>query len=388
MISLQFFLFFVFFSPLLLPHYVSANENGNSPSLLPAIWEIPTLYENTTNKYLQEVTIIGRYHGQYWYADSNENNTDGWENRRIYLGFNVKFLQNLTIEAQINISNDIDPFYDGLYDAFLQWEDSSKEFAISVGRLDYVYTGLERSTSSKRLLTMERVPLVSQIMPNEVIGGYTKGKTETFSYHAGLFSGSITDEFSSFEGGVAALLGFSGKTALFYDKGSLHLDYLYNNGNEENNAFKPYDHIISLWHQGTLGLLECGIDLTMAKGIDDISDVWGITLLPTYDLSHDLIISGDKLQVAFRYHYASSNDKYGLTFNRRYEQKVTSGQGDSYDAFYLGLNYYIFRHKLKLMAGFEYFQMDNVADTNEDGSISVQSSVDGWSFVSGIRLYF
>ncbi len=33
---------------------------------------------------------------------------------------------------------------------------------------------------------------------------------------------------------------------LFYTDGSLHLDYLYNNGNPSNDAFKPYDHILSL----------------------------------------------------------------------------------------------------------------------------------------------
>ena len=30
-------------------------------------------------------------------------------------------------------------------------------------------------------------------------------------------------------------------------EGSLHLDYLYNNGNSANNALEPYDHILSLW---------------------------------------------------------------------------------------------------------------------------------------------
>ena len=60
------------------------------------------------------------------------------------------------------------------------------------------------------------------------------------------------------------------------------------------------------------------IDMTIASGVGDQSDVFGLTLLPTYDLLQDIMLSGDKLQLALRYHYASSSDEYGLNFNKRY----------------------------------------------------------------------
>ena len=366
----------------------ATKQEEQSPAVFASIWNLPRLYENKGNPYIQSFALVGRYHGQYWMADSEGNYDNGWENRRFYFGFNTRLFKQFTLEAQISINDDFDPFYKALYDAFIKWENSDNNFAISVGRLDYVYTGMERTTSSKKIKTMERALIVNLVMPGEVIGGYAKGKIGGLTYQTGLFSGSIEDEFTSFEGGFGALLGFAYKVPLFYDKGSLHLDYLYNNGDEDNNAFKPYENIISLWHEGQKGPLGIGIDLTAASGVDEQSDVFGLTLLPTYDLVQNLILGGDKLQLALRYHYASSSDDYGLKFNKRYEQTVASGKGDSYNSYYLGLNYYIYQQKLKLMTGLEYFDMGGVADEDEENTIAGDRSVDGWNFISGVRLYF
>jgi len=366
----------------------ATTQEEQSPTVFASIWNLPRLYENKDNPYIQSFALVGRYHGQYWTADSEGNYDNGWENRRMYLGFNARVFKQFTLEAQISINDDFDPFYRALYDAFIKWENADNDFAVSVGRLDYVYTGMERTTSSKKIKTMERALVVNLVMPGEVIGGYAKGKIGGLTYQTGLFSGSIEDEFTSFEGGFAALLGFSYEVPLFYDKGMLHLDYLYNNGDEDNNAFKPYENIVSFWHEGQKGPLGVGIDLTAASGVDEQSDVFGLTLLPTYDLIRNLIVSGDKLQLALRYHYASSSDDYGLQFNKRYEQPVTSGKGDSYNSYYLGLNYFIYQQKLKLMTGLEYFDMGGVADEDEENTIAGNRSVDGWNFISGVRLYF
>lgn len=363
------------------------SSDGQFSEVLASIWKLPKLYADKDNPYIQSFSLVGRYHGQYWSVDSEDNRNDDWENRRMYLGFNTKLFQQFTLEVQVNINDDFDPLYKSLYDAFIKWENSTDDFEINVGRLDYVYTGMERSTSSKKIKTMERALLVNQVMPGEVIGTYVKGKSGSLSYQTGLFSGSIEDEFTSFKGGFAALLGFGYTMTFFYDKGILHLDYLYNNCKEDNNAFKSYEHIVSLWHQGQRGALGIDVDFTMATGIDDSSDVFGLTLLPTYDLAHSMLLSGDKLQLALRYHYASSSDEHGLEFNKRYEQNVAFGKGDAYNSYYLGLNYFIYQHKLKLMAGVEYFDMAGVAD-DDSNLMDTNKTVDGWSFISSVRLYF
>jgi hypothetical protein len=302
----------------------------------------------------------------------------------MFLGFKARIYEQFTLESQFAIAEDFDPFYDGLYVTFLEWENTKSTATVSVGRLDYLYTGLERSTSSKQIPTIERSLLVNQVMPGEVVGLHGTGQQKGFSWHGGLYSGSIKDEFTSFDGGFAATLGISSDLPLRYESGRIHLDYLYNDGDELNNAFEDYEHILSLWHQGQSGPYGIGFDLTMASGLGDQSDVLGLTILPTWDVADSVLIGGDLLQLAARYHFASSDDDQGLSFNKRYEQEVASGLGDRYQSFYLGLNYLLNSHKLKLLAGAEYFDMSGVVSE----SVPERSSVDGWSFAAGLRLYF
>lgn len=377
---------------LILPATLQAKKhpalNKQSPAIFSSIRELPRLYQDKANPYVQKFDLIGRYHGQYWWAATKNNTDNAWENRRMYLGFSTKFFKNFTLELQVSLNDNFDPVYKGFYDAFVKWKNPESNFSVSAGRLDYVYTGMERSSSSKKIKTMERALVVNQIMPGEVFGLYIKDKIGSITYQAGLFSGSIKDEFTDFEGGFASLFGLQYPLALFYEQGTLQLEYLYNNGNEKNNAFKNYENIISLWHEGEKGEFAFGVDITLATGVNEQSDVFGLTLLPTYDIAHNLLLSGDGLQVAMRYHYASSSDDYGLSFNKRYEQMVASNQGDSYNAFYLGLNYFLYQQKLKIMGGVEYFDMHGVADTDAVSFDETQKNINGWSMITGIRLYF
>ncbi len=48
------------------------------------------------------------------------------------------------------------------------------------------------------------------------------------------------------------------------------------------------------------------------------------------------------------------------------------------------MNYLLNSHKLKLIAGAEYFDMSGAVSE----SVPERSSVDGWSFAAGLRLYF
>lgn len=55
------------------------------------------------------------------------------------------------------------------------------------------------------------------------------------------------------------------------------------------------------------------------------------------------------------------------------------GRGDEYQAVYLGLNYYLYGHKLKLMAGTEYHNMSGGGDGGD---------FDGWTTLVGLRMFF
>lgn len=349
-------------------------------SIYDRIWGAAVLYDNADSPSIQTFSLVGRYHGQYWSVDADQGNESGWENRRKIFGFDTTLFNNFTVQAQMYLQTDGGSLYGGLYVGFIEWESPRSDFSISVGRLDYLFTGYERSTSSKRINTIERGLLVNQIMPAEVMGAHLKGKKGRFSYQAGWFSSSIEEEFDDFDSGSAVVIGGGYDTTLFYEKGSLHLDYLHYPGDSEGNAFRPYSHVASLWHRGENGRFGMAVDLTYAKPLETNGHVLGLTLEPSWTLLNEVFGKNDPLKLAVRYQYVSSNEDNGLSLQRRYEQKVTEGMGDHYQALYTGLNYYLYGHKLKLMAGGEYARMKDKAD---DGG-----EYRGWTWFGAVRLYF
>ncbi len=359
---------------------VAAEDKANS--LLDTIWSVPKLYSDPENNTLQSFALVGRYHGQYWSVDANQGNARDWENRRMIVGFTSKWFQDFTLQAQMYIATDESSYYDGIYEAYIKWAPKGKDMSLSVGRLDYLFTGLERRISSKEITAVERGMLVNQLMPAEVIGAHFKGKSGKLSYQGGLFGDNVEEEFGELNGGSAAVIGAGYDTNWFGLDGIVQIDYLYNGSddNEDSNAFRLYRHVVSLWYKAERDRFGLGVDFTTAKEFSDNGRLWGITVLPTWVILDQVFADDDPLQLAFRYQYALSNDKDGLQPQRRYEQEVTSGNGDRYQAFYAGLNYYIYGNKLKLMFGAEFADME--ADPDSGGEYR------GWTLLGALRLYF
>jgi len=348
--------------------------------ILDRLWEIPRLYEDATNPVIQAFSIIGCYQGQYWSVNSDQGNASAWENRRIFLGAEAVLFHDFTVQAQIKSSENFDPVYDGIYQAFVHWA-PSKSVAFNVGRMDFLFAGLERSVSSKKSATIERGLLSNQLFPHEVVGAGGLVKSGDFTWGGGVLSGSIDKEFTDFEGGFGAVAKAGYALPLFYAEGSLHLDYLYNNGNSANNALKPYDHILALWHQGQAGPFGMGVELLAAHGIENHRPVLGVTVLPTYVLAKNLLRNGDALEAVLRFQFAVSDGDNGLDLQPRYEQEVApGGVGKTYYAGYVGLNYRIYGDRFKLMNGVEYSVMEN--------STTGHDSFNGWTYISGVRMYF
>ncbi len=359
----------------------SQQEDGQTPGIYDRIWETAKLYENSDNSIMQSFSIIGRYHGQYWSAHADDNSESDWENRRRIIGFSSLWFQDFKLQAQMFIDTGDGSLYNGLYEAFVQWSPSDSDYSLSVGRLDYLFTGYERSTSSKRINAIERGLLVNQVMPGEVVGAHMRGKQERFSWHAGVFSRSIREEFDDFDSGAAAVAGASIATPRWLDNGRLHLDYLYNpGGNNQDNAFRSYRHTVSVWHSGQRGRLGLATDLTYAKALDNDGHVLGLTLEPTWQLLNALSGNNDPLQFAMRYQFAHASRHNGLVLQRRYEREVATGAGDRYQALYFGLNYFLYDHKFKFMLGGEYARMKDAA--NDGGEYR------GWTWFGAVRLYF
>ncbi len=91
-------------------------------------------------------------------------------------------------------------------------------------------------------------------------------------------------------------------------------------------------------------------ELTSGIG-SDTGNIVGLNVQPTYFINH-------YWQVVSRYQLALSNNAEGLRPQRRYEREVDMPEGERYQAVYLGLDHYIAKHRLKLMTGLEYANMN------------------------------
>jgi phosphate-selective porin OprO and OprP len=353
----------------------SVVKETSSASIFDTVWALPVLYSDKTNPVVQRLALIGRYHGQYYKVDADEFGSDkDWDHRRTRVGIKAELFRIITFEGQMNIDmdNNRSGFFDSVEDLYIDVKPSDA-FGLSIGK-HKPYLTHEWNTSSNRIKTIERSLLVNQIIPDKVYGVTAFGKGGDVSWRVGAFSATYTErwELPEFDGGylINASLGYdAGK------KGQLRLEYLYNDGDRRNFvATKPYEHSFSLNYNGTHGSLGLAADLIYAVGSGEVSDVWGIVVLPYYKIT-------DKLEGVFRYTYAGSDARNGIRLASRYERRVdnlTVDRGDKHHSFYLGANYYIYGDRLKLMSGVEYSTAD-LQDGND---------WDSWTWFGGVRLHF
>jgi phosphate-selective porin OprO and OprP len=348
------------------------------------IWGLATLYKSDTG-FLNELSITGRYHGQFWNADSETGDDNDWDNRRFRIGARAYFLDR-KFELKGEMFSDLNSggdFYEGFTELYAAWH-ASEAFNLTVGKQKPKF-GWEWSLSSRLIPTFERSALINQFRPDYAAGVVIDGKVDKWSYYTGVYSndtvgdGDDTTEFGDFEGGWSYIgsIGYDFADALGVKKAQWRLDYIHSERDANDEIMTAFDNGISTsleLKQGDWGLLS---ELLFADGA---GSNWGLVLIPTYDITK-------KLQVAGRYQLGISTDDTGLSAQRRYEREVGGGSGDLYNAFYLGLNYFIFdgkdvekkpeqRHRLKLMAGVEYANMDG------------PTGYDGWTGLAGVRVYW
>jgi phosphate-selective porin OprO and OprP len=337
------------------------------------LWALPVLYKNEANPIVQEFHITGRYQGQ-WHETSAESGKDGgWEHRRTRLGADVTFLHDFTLEGELNIAWGPDAegrFFEDVDTVFVKYAPNDRFYAIA-GKQKVKITQ-EFATSNTKILTFERSLLVNQIVPDKVGGLVIGGKFGKAFIEGGIYSGDLTENWHvpEFGGGY----GLSVRAGYHPTEDSeVRLDYFHQDGDADNDGFGGYDNILSLNTTNKWGRWGLNGDIMYASGFEGTPDVYGITVIPWFDISK-------KVRAVLRYQYASSEDPDGLSLQRRYERPAVddggSTRGRDYHSLYAGLNYYIYGDKLKLMTGVEYSQMGGDAD------------YDGWTFFSGIRLYF
>ncbi len=376
------------------------------------IWSAFTLYKDENNPILQEFSLQGRFQAQYAGGDSS---TDDYhdagkgeyiggsdiEIRRAHIGFKSKWFQNWKFDGQIVVDSDFqdelgdDTFYRDLYDLFITYAPSDA-FNLAFGKREVTF-GREYDISSKEILTFERSGLSNLLFPGNLTGVWTSGKGigGHWLYELGAYGNDRRREFSHFDEGaiILAKIGYDYSHQAGLDSAIVSLHYMHNSDpgiqfmteGYTGSASPVFTDSISLSNDIVQGRFGLTTDILFGLGFEGQAyqktktvsinqpDVFGISIIPSYFIA-------DGLQLVGRFQFAGSNGPNGLKPPGRYEEaSLLPSKGDvkgnSYISTYLGLNYYIYGHKLKLMTGAEYTQMGG-------GDYS------GTTFYSGLRAYF
>lgn len=346
------------------------------PSIYDKIWRYADWYHNEDNPVIQRFQFTGRFQLDYAFVDAEQGADHEWDIRRFRLGGKAKVFHDFTLHAEVDIDakEPVDgQVYQRMTDLYLAWS-RSKSFTATVGKQSAPFT-MDGSTSSKELLTLERNNLANNLwFPTEYFPGVTvSGQPGPWRYLAGIYSaGAANDVMGEFDGGVFALgtVGYDFAKDLKVKQAVLTANYVYNEPDSDSTGTRNLEDVVSINFNFYTGKWGFRTDVSAGAGSLGQSDLWGAMLMPYYNIT-------DHFQVVGRYTFLNSADDNGLRLNR-YETLVASGRGDQYNEFYLGLNYYLYGHKLKLQTGVDYAEMRDHAG---DGG-----AYRGWGWTSGLRI--
>lgn len=339
-----------------------------SESPFDKIWGLAKLYSNDANPVIQELAFFGRYHGQYYDAEGDDSSESDWEHRRFRLGLQGTFAsKKLVLRGEMYSDlNSGGEFYEGFTDLQAGIRPNGDEsLVIIVGKQKPKFSQ-DWSTSSRLINTFERSRMVNQFKPDYTAGVSLLKKDGNWSYYGGVFANDPNETFADFDGGLSyiASIGYDMKESFGSDKAVVRLDYIHSNQEESDTIYTAFENGVEVsldYKQGPLGLV-----VATQYGSGD-ANAWGAHIQPTYDLSK-------QVQLVARYQIGTSSSDDGLSPNKRYEGAAGMGKGDFYQSIYGGVNYFIYEHKAKLMAGVEYADMDGGGDA--------------LTFLGGVRIYW
>lgn len=376
------------------------------------------LYADENNPVLQEFSLQGMAQLQWaevhndgkHYAmddvqDSKKPNAreNYWgediEARRLRLGIKSKWFNCLKLDGNLDLDPNFsygakDPdllrgYAKQILDLYVTYS-TSDDFSFLIGKREAKF-GREQEISSKEIITFERGMLANTLYPGELAGVWVKGKgiADHWFYEAGVYDNERKVGFSDFksESGTIYLGKFGYDYAGMFgtDTAEVGVHYLHNSGPGDNfgnyGATPKFSDSVSLYTDLTAGRFGLVSEVLWGEGAVGQSNVTGLSVIPSYFIY-------DGLQLVAQLQIAKSERQDGLSLPSRYESVVPAfnaatvdSKGDTYEAAYLGLNYYLNGHKSKLMAGVEWSTLEG-----KDGD--AKRDFNGYTLLAGYRMSF
>ena len=327
------------------------------------------IYQDKNAKGLQELWLLGRYHGHYHDTSGVGRSDSGLESRRTRLGFQAHMYDHLTVHAQAISGSDFEPAYNGFTELWVRWE-FNPALQLTVGQQKHRFTH-DRNVSSRYMSFMERSMFTNMMGLDYTPAVTLSGRVGKLDYYAGVFSNQAgTDMWEAF---TELHSGWSGLAAVTYDLGQLggadtaafYGSLLHTEARTGATNLTRFDDAASAALILTEGPAALVTEVTAGFG-GTRGDAIGINLQPSLFLT-------DKLELVTRYQLASASQTGGLRSQRRYESVAGLPNGEHYQATYLGLNYYLAGHRIKLLTGMEHARMNNR---------------DAFTLFAGFRMFF
>ena len=352
-------------------------------SIFDKIWSVPKLYRNDDNPVIEEFDLIGRFQQDYFNVDSDRGSTSFSEIRRFRLGVNASFLErHVEVEAEVDTAlrayDAPSVFYNRMTNLWARIK-VSDAFSIRFGKFRTSF-GYDREFSPNLAKTFEYGFFDDQLIGTNgyLTGAEATGKVGNLGYLATVFSTNVDKEFGRFDGGQAyhAEISYNFSKALQVKKASWVLDYLhavfkntYTLAVFTGISQRPSPPT-STWEKGRFSMVP---QFAFGQQVDGKGDVYSLQIMPGYKIT-------EKLEFIARYQLGLASESDGIATLNRQQKTVGTFTGDTYNAIYLGLNYYIYGDRLKLMFGEEYARLS--------GGTGPSAGFNGWTTMVGFRLFF
>ena len=361
----------------------------NEKSALDKLWDLPVLYKNDKNPIIEELDFTGRFQLDWFGIDSNKDKTfkqgdiDYTEIRRFRLGIDSWFLdRHLQLKATVDTSlasyHKQAVFYNRMTDLYLNWK-VSDALQIRAGKFE-PHFGYDREFSDNMQKFFERSVFDEQLFNNlgndYVTGASVLGKIGNWNYQVAMFSNQVNKEFGTFNGGSSELfeVSYDFSKALGADKALLAADYMHMDLNGQSNVFNTMHNAFATYFDYQNGRLGLVAQVAYGNGTTAKGDLASFMVMPTY------YIIPEKLELIARYQYANSDQPNGITTLGRQVSNVGKFTGDTYHSAYVGLNYYIYGQKAKLMVGGQYDELT--------GGTGKNANYRGWTTLVGFRVFW
>lgn len=352
-------------------------------SALDKIWALPVLYKNDDNQILEEFDLTGRFQTDYFHVDSSKGDRDFLEIRRFRLGVDSWFAgrhleAKVTVDTALRSYNAPGIFYNRFTDFFLMAHVNGL-LNIRAGKFE-PHFGYDREFSDIQQKFFERGILDDQVFNNTgndyVAGASASGTNGNWGYQTVVFSDNVGKEFGNFNGGASELFeaSYDFSKVMGADKALLALDYMAMQINAKSDVFNSLHNAAATYFDYQKGRVGIVSQVGYGNGKTGKGDLYALTIMPGY------YVIPHKLEAIVRYQYGTSDHANGIALMNRQDKTVGAFTGDSYDSVYMGMNYYIYGQKCKLMAG---EQFDDLT-----GGTGAHGNFRGWTTLAGLRVYW